>query len=511
MAALWTRDSLHDMIAERLAGIKFIAVSNREPYIHRFRGDQIECILPASGMATAIDPIMRASGGTWVAHGSGDADLRMVDANNHVAVPPADPSYTLRRVWLDSETENGFYMGLANECLWPLCHIVYHRPVFRLSDWEKYKRANEQFAEAVLEEAAGEPAFVFIQDYHFGLLPRIIKNRNPNLITAQFWHIPWPNRDAFRAFPWKEELIDGMLGNDLLGFHLQFHCSNFLDTVDRAVESIVDYDNRQVTRGGHVTLVRPFPISIDFESHQTEASRPGLQQEMRTWIERIGYKPEIIGAGIDRIDYTKGIPDRLAALDVLLEQQPELRGKLVFVQIAVPSRSAIGDYSTLDHQLDEQIRSLNDKWRLGAWEPVHYVREHCGQGKMIALHQMANFFVVSSLHDGMNLVAKEFVASRIDEQGVLILSRFTGAAAELTDAVLVNPFSAEDLALGMSQAIAMTAEEQTRRMQRLRTAVAQNNVYRWAGKLLSALLKIELPESREAEEIAAIAGSSHGR
>lgn len=508
MPVFWTRRSLHDLIVDRLAGVKFIAVSNREPYIHRFRGEEIECILPASGMATAIDPIMRASGGTWIAHGSGDADRQMVDARNHVAVPPDDPSYTLRRVWLDSETESGFYMGLANSCIWPLCHIVYHRPTFKLSDWECYKRANEQFAEAVLEEAGNEPAFVFIQDYHFGLLPRIIKNRNPNLITAQFWHIPWPNRDAFRAFPWKEELIDGMLGNDLLGFHLQFHCNNFLDTVDRSVESIVDYDHRQVTRGGHVTLVRPFPISIDYDSHLRDATRHTVQLEVQKWVERIGYKPEIIGAGIDRIDYTKGIPDRLAAVDLLLERHPELRQKLVFVQIAVPSRSAIGDYSSLDHDLDNQVRALNDKWRDGTWEPIHYVREHCTPDRMMALHLMARFFVVSSLHDGMNLVAKEFVASRFDEQGVLILSRFTGAAGELTDALLVNPFSIEDLASAMSQAVVMNPDEQTRRMQRLRTAVAEHNVYRWAGKLISALLKIELPESRETEETSAEAAAA---
>ena len=236
------------MLEGRFRDLKFIAVSNREPYIHRFRNGGIECIQPASGLTVALDPILRATGGTWVAHGSGDADRLTVDARDHVEVPAADPCYTLRRVWLDRETEDRYYYGLANEGLWPLCHIAFQRPVFRLKDWESYRRANEAFAEAVLEEAGGEPALVFIQDYHFGLLPRILKDRNPNLTIAQFWHIPWPNREVFRAFPWKEELLDGLLGNDLLGFHLQYHCANFLDTVDRGVEAMVDTERCDVMR-----------------------------------------------------------------------------------------------------------------------------------------------------------------------------------------------------------------------------------------------------------------------
>jgi len=507
MAKLWTRDDLHNLIAERLAGVKFIVVSNREPYIHRHRGGDIECILPASGMATALDPIMQASEGTWIAHGSGNADRLVVDANDHVRVPPGDERYTLRRVWLDEATERGYYMGLANSGIWPLCHIVYQRPRFRQSDWEDYRRANQVFADAVLEEAGEEQAFVFIQDYHFGLLPRMLKQKNPNLIVAQFWHIPWPNREAFRIFPWKEELLDGMLGNDVLGFHLRYHCANFLETIDRNIEAKVDTEHFRVTRGGHETTVRPFPISIDFQHHDELARRPRVEAEMRAWIERIDYQPEFIGAGIDRIDYTKGIPDRLVGLDLLLERQPELRGRLVMVQIAVPSRSDVEDYAGLESKLDQQVAALNNKWRSGNWEPVVFVKEHCGPERMMALHRLANFFVVTSLHDGMNLVAKEFVASRFDQQGVLILSQFTGAARELNDAVQVNPFSADELAAAMSLAIVMRPEEQARRMMKLRTAVEENNIYRWAGKFLSALLKFEFPERRDNEEVAYFAES----
>ncbi len=507
MAKYWTKEDLHNLIAERLAGVKFIVVSNREPYIHRHSGNGIECILPASGMATAIDPIMRASEGIWVAHGGGDADRLVVDQHDHIRVPPGEESYTLRRVWLDAATERGYYMGLSNSGIWPLCHIVYQRPKFRQSDWDDYRRANQIFADAVIEEAGDGPAFVFIQDYHFALLPRMLKQRNPKLIVAQFWHIPWPNRETFRVFPWKEELLDGLLGNDLLGFHLRYHCANFLETIDRNIEGMVDTEHFKVTRGGHETTVRPFPISIDFHQHDVDARDPNVDEQMNWWIEQIGQRPDFIGAGIDRIDYTKGIPDRLMALDLLLERQPELRGRLVFVQIAVPSRSDVEDYALLAQKLDDQVAAINNKWRSGAWEPVFLLKAHCKPDRMMALHRLANFFVVTSLHDGMNLVAKEFVASRFDQQGVLLLSQFTGSARELNEALQVNPFSPDEVAAAMNLAIVMRPEEQARRMTRLRTAVEENNIYRWAGKFLSILLKFEFADRRENEELAYFAES----
>lgn len=482
-------------------GVKFIAVSNREPYIHRHSPEGvIECISPASGMTTAIDPILRSVGGIWVAHGSGDADRSAVDLNDHVAVPPGEPSYTLRRVWLDEELEKGYYYGLANEGLWPLCHVAFNRPVFRLSDWEAYRRANRIFAEAVLDEAAGNPAFVFIQDYHFGLLPRMLKNENPNLIVAQFWHIPWPNRETFRVFPWRDELLDGMLANDLLGFHLRYHCVNFLETVDRSVEAIVDTTHSNITRQGHVTMVRPFAISIDFEGHTRNAASIGVDTLMDRWIERIGFRPEFIGCGVDRVDYTKGIPDRLAAVDLFLDNHPEYVERFVFVQVGVPSRSNIGPYAYLAHEVDALVEQINGKWRRGGWQPIYYHRRHCSQPWLMALHRLSNFCLVSSLHDGMNLVAKEFVASRFDNRGVLILSQFAGAAHELADSLLVNPFSIDEMADAIARALAMPEEEQTRRMRRLREAVEENNIYRWAGKFLSTLLKIEVQERREGDE-----------
>jgi alpha,alpha-trehalose-phosphate synthase [UDP-forming] len=509
----WTKNKLHKLVADRLRGLKLIAVSNREPYIHSNDSGPIRCMTPASGLTTAMDPILRASGGVWVAHGSGSADRKVVDAYDRVRVPPEAPAYTLRRVWLSKRIENEYYYGLANEGLWPLCHAAFHRPRFSLKNWKSYREANEIFANAVLEEANGEPAFVFIQDYHLALLPRMLKRRNPNLAIAQFWHIPWPNREAFRAFPWKEELLDGMLGADLLGFHVRHHCANFLDTIDRNVEALVDTEHGYVSKRGHVTAVRPFPISIDFDEHVRMASGNRTTAATAQWSLELGRAPEMLGIGIDRIDYTKGIPDRLLAIDRLLEEHPEYVGRLVFLQIGVPSRTAIEDYENLNKTLIEQVNAMNRKWGHGDWKPVVFIRRHIDQQALVALHLMADFCLVSSLHDGMNLVAKEFVASRIDGDGVLILSAFTGAARELTDAVIVNPFAVDEMAEAIHQALTMPAPERRRRMNKMRAAVSSNNIYRWAGKIVLALSGVEIGDPAErmaeaGEECAALAGTA---
>jgi alpha,alpha-trehalose-phosphate synthase [UDP-forming] len=504
----WSRETLHELIDTRFRDLRFIAVSNREPYIHQHIGSDIECIQPASGLTVALDPILRATGGTWVAHGAGNADREMVDSHDHVLVPEGDPSYTLRRVWLDQETEERYYYGLANEGLWPLCHAAFQRPVFRLKDWESYRKANQLFAEAVLEEAAGGPALVFIQDYHFALLPRILKKRNPNLTVAQFWHIPWPTREVFRVFPWREELLDGMLGNDVLGFHLQYDCANFLETVDRGLECMVDTERCNVRRGGSVTRVRPFPISIDFEAHDREARGPVVAEHVDHWRRELGGGPgRLLGIGIDRADYTKGIPDRLAAIDRLLEMCPEYRGRLVFLQVAVPSRTRIPEYDQLNSKIEELAAEINQRWQTDDWQPIRLHRHHLPHVEMMALHRLADFCLVSSLHDGMNLVAKEFVASRSDGDGVLVLSSFTGAARELTTALMVNPFSADQMAEAVRCALTMPVGERRRRMRLLRKVVREHNVYEWAAGVMQSIAQVDTAESAWPEEEAWVKAS----
>jgi trehalose 6-phosphate synthase len=483
------------MVQTKLADHQLILVANREPYLHRYAGSRIECVPPASGAVSALEPIMRACGGVWIAHGSGNADRKTVDVHGHVRVPPGEPSYTLRRLWLTKEQEDGYYYGLANEGLWPLCHQVFTRPMFNPKHWPIYREVNEHFAEAVFQEASQRPAFVFVQDYHFGLMPRMLKEGNSNLIVAQFWHIPWPNPEIFQTFPWKEELLDGLLGNDLLGFHLRYHCQNFLDTVDRTLEAKVDYERFEITRGNKVTVVRPFPISIDFEEHQMTAASPAVEREVDRWRHVLDLGDHVLGIGIDRIDYTKGIPERLRAIDRFLEKYPAYQERLVFVQIGVPSRVHILQYKMLDDEIDSLVESINWKWSTDTWRPIVFFKQQHSPIQMMALHRLADFCIVSSLDDGMNLVAKEFVASRLDESGVLILSRFTGTARELDQAMLVNPFALDEVADAIHLALVMPDEERRKRMQKMQAVVADNNIYRWAGKILSALLKFELPES----------------
>ncbi len=494
MMQTWNRERLHHLIDSRLAGRKFIVVSNREPFIHRRKEDgTVECFRPASGMATALHPIMMASGGTWIAHGAGDADREVVDKDDCVMVPPENPGYKLRRVWIDPALERGFYYGLSNEALWPLCHITFTPPAFRPTDWQAYKEANRLFAEAVIEETQGERALVFIQDYHFCLLPRMLREMsNGRIVCAHFWHIPWPNREVFRVFPWGQELLDGLLGNDLLGFHIHYHCQNFLDTVDRTIECRGDVDRGEITYCGHVTRVRPFPISIDFDEDSRLAQTPEVKQAMQHWHQRLpGLRGRKLGASIERLDYSKGIPQRLRALELFFEQHPEWREKMCFVQIAVPSRDHLSSYQAEQAAVERAAARVNQRFGTQDWQPVYLLKQHHGPVDMMALHRLADFLMVNSLHDGMNLVAKEFVASRADERGVLILSHFTGASRELTQAIGVNPHAIEEISSAIFSALTMSPRRQQRRMRLMRDQVAHQNVYRWAGRLLMAMLRVE--------------------
>jgi trehalose 6-phosphate synthase len=464
-------------------------VANREPFIHIYEGEEIRCMRPASGLATALDPVMRACGGVWIGHGSGSADRDVVDESSRIAVPPENPSYTLRRVWLTREEEEGYYYGIANEALWPLCHVAYTRPRFDPQHWASYRSVNQKFADAVLEEVGKDPAMVFVQDYHFSLLPRMLKQMRPDLVVMHFWHIPWPNREVVRICPWQEELLDGLLGNDLLSFHIQYHCNNFLETVDRAVEAKVDMERFSVTRNGHTTLIQPHPISIDPEL--IASSAPADQQaDARQLRKRLGLRNRKLLVGVDRVDYTKGLPERFRAVDRLLVLHPQLKGQFHLVQVGAPSRVHIGEY----RQLNEGLAALADEinWRHASrdWKPIVFINEHYGSEQVYALYRVATVCVVSALHDGMNLVAKEFVAARTDLRGALVLSRFTGAARELTDALLINPYDVDGFAKTLAQALTMPEPEQERRMQRLRRHVEDQNIYRWAGQLLSCGAKL---------------------
>jgi trehalose 6-phosphate synthase len=481
---LWTPEKLRALLHEELAGDEVIVVSNREPYLHMHTRNGIEVRRPASGLVTAVEPVMRACSGTWIAHGSGTADRESVDRNDRVPVPPEHPSYTLRRVWLTKEEEEGYYYGFANEGLWPLCHIAHVRPVFRSSDWEEYEKINQRFADAVVKEARTDDPVVLVQDYHFALLPRMVREALPKATIITFWHIPWPNPESFGICPWREEILEGLLGSTILGFHTQFHCKNFLETVDRYLEARIEHETSTISYGGKLTQVEHYPISIAWPE-ANGSDQPDIS-ECRASIRRELGLPEdqLLGIGVDRLDYTKGIIERFQAVERMLEQHPALIGKFTMVQIAAPSRSSLDEYQNFEARVRALVQRVNKRFSNGTYEPIVLKVEHHNADQVNRYYRAADACLVTSLHDGMNLVAKEFIAARDDERGALILSQFTGAARELHEALIVNPYHIEQGAEALYRALTMPEVEQRERMRSMRSLVKDFNIYRWAGRML---------------------------
>jgi trehalose 6-phosphate synthase len=480
----WTPATLKKILHDHLAGDEVLIVSNREPYIHIWHEQQIEVQVPASGVVTALEPIMRACSGVWIAHGSGTADREVVDAHDHVRVPPENPEYEIRRIWMSQEEEVGYYYGFANEGLWPLCHLAHVRPVFRSSDWEQYKKMNERFAMAIIEEAKTDNPVVLVQDYHLALVPKIVRDRLPHATIITFWHIPWPNPERYAICPWYREILEGLLGSSILGFHTRFHCSNFINTVDRSLETRIDWDSSLISYQGKLTAVNHYPISIAWPDR--EQTQLPSESECRIQIRTTNGLSHAhrVGVGVERLDYTKGILERFLAVERLLELQPEWIGEFSFIQIAAPSRSKIEEYQQLAQQVIASAKRINERFGREGYRPIHLRIEHHEPKEVNIYYRGADFCIVSSLHDGMNLVAKEFVAAREDEQGVLILSQFTGAATELPEALIVNPYNIDQCAAALHLALTMPPTEQRARMRSMRGIVQEFNVYRWAGRML---------------------------
>ena len=488
--AVWTPERLKVEMENILQNKKMIVVSNREPYMHIHEGKEIKCIVPASGMITAMEPILKACGGLWIASGTGDADKETVDKNDKIQVPPEDPKYTLKRLWQTKEEEDHFYYGFSNEGLWPLCHIAHTRPTFRKKDWHYYKKVNEDFAKAVLEEIGDEEQpFILIQDYHFALLPELIKKEKPHAKVAIFWHIPWPNPESFGICPWQREILQGMLGADLIGFHTQYHCNHFLETVNSVLEARVSWDNFSVKKGGQTTYVKPFPISIaftlkDYDNNVTRIPPSQLLKEH-------GIEAEYMGIGVDRIDYTKGIVEKFLAIERFLEKNPSYIGKFTFIQIGAPSRTLLKSYSDMMNAVESEASRINWRFKSKNWKAILLLKRHHSHEEIAPFYSSANFCMVTSLHDGMNLVAKEFVASRNHNDGTLILSRFAGASQELQGSIVVNPYDIEKSADAIKLALEMTLDEQYQRIKHMRQVIVDHNIYSWAATLLKTMASIQ--------------------
>lgn len=504
----WTPERLRVFVRSKLGQSRLFVVSNREPYEHWHGSKGIRWTVPASGLVTALEPVLRACDGTWIAQATGDADKETADEFHRVRVPPDHPQYSLKRLWLTDSEEKGFYSGFSNEGLWPLCSMVHTRPIFRMEDWTQYQAVNQRFAETLLDEMVNDTdPVVLVQDYHFALLPKLIKERRPDARVAIFWHIPWPNPEAFGICPWQKNLLDGLLGADLIGFHIQAHCNNFLDTVDRALEARILREKYGVERNGSFTLVRPFPISVaDPVEDEIPFPSNALHVDRRKLLDALGLKASMIGVGVDRVDYIKGIPEKFRAVERFLEKYPEYVGEFSLIQIGSPSRTTIPRYQELGKEIEEEEQRINRRFQTLDWRPIVLLRNHHSHSEILPYYRSADFCFVNSLHDGMNLVAKEFVASRADSGGVLILSQFTGAAQDLPDALIVNPYDTEGTADTIKLALEMSSFERRTRMQRMRATVRDRNVYKWAGKLIEALCQIrpETSQQQQARRVGAL-------
>ncbi|MEX0911942.1 MAG: trehalose-6-phosphate synthase [Gemmatimonadota bacterium] len=472
-------DQLGALFREQFPGRRFLVASNREPYEHRWAEEvgEISVQVPTGGLTSALDPLMQALGGTWVAWGSGEADATVVDKGDCVRVPPDDPRYSLRRIWLTHHDIHRYYLGFSNQFLWPLCHLRPDLTRIRARYWERYRRVNRRFADAILDEVRGTSAAVWFQDYHLALAPEFVRSRRPDLTLAHFWHIPWPPVDIFRLAPHGERLLSGLMANDLVGFQLPAFADNFLRCVQTMTDADVDWRSRSVMLDGRRCHVRSFPISIDVEAFRSAASGPDAEVQMKRIRDRYTPTGGTIGLGVDRLDYSKGIPEKLKALEFLWERYPEFRERITFIQVAVPSRSDIEAYDELTRKVEKQVAEINDRFGTEEWRPIHLIKQSLPSGRLAVLYRLADFCIVSSLQDGMNLVAKEYVASQVDRQGILLLSRFTGAAEEMPQATLVNPYDPEQMALEIRDALAIPPEERAELMASLQGSL--RSIFDW--------------------------------
>ncbi len=484
----WTSDRLKEFVKATLKDRKMFVISNREPYVHTKEKNEIHCSTPASGLITAIEPVMEACGGMWIAQGTGNADKETADNQGKIEVPTDEPRYTLKRLWLTAKEQKGFYIGFSNEALWPLCHMVHTRPIFRKEDWQAYRHVNGKFVQSLLAEVSGvEQPLILVQDYHLAILPKMIKQSRPDAQVSLFWHIPWPSAENFNICPWRKEILEGMLGADVIGFHTQQYCNNFMETVSKQVECMVDLEQFSITRDGHTTSIKPFPISIAFSNTPEKIKK---HDSTDTIPASFDIKTKHLGLGVDRLDYTKGILERLKGVEFFFDMYPAYKGHFTFLQIAPLTREGVKKYQDYSEEVTAETNRINERFAVSGWTPIVLVKKHLSHKELTPLYRRADVCIISSLHDGMNLVAKEFVAARNDESGVLILSQFAGASRDLKGAIIINPYSAEETAGAIHLALHMPLLQQRSRMKKMRESVKNYNIYRWSAELIKTLTNV---------------------
>ena len=485
----WDAAALQSLIHTRLNGDQIIVVSNRAPWSHERIAGQLLAVRPASGLVTAVEPVVHACNGTWIAQGNSSADAQWMDSGEVWRAPalPGGLGYALRRICLSEAERAGHGEGLSNGGLWPLCHMAHTKPRFVESDWQHYRRVNQRFAQAVVDEARQNDPVVLVQDYHLALVPQMVRQQLPRATILSFWHVPWAHPEQMQACPWLQELMWGLTGSNIMGLQTEQHRRNFEATAelcglaaDNAGTSALSDTPQPAWQA------KSYPISIAWPTPTEVLAQPGVatckQQAWRQWS--LPWNGKLV-VGIDRFDYTKGLLERLLAIEQLLLDQPQWQSSLRFVQVAAPTREGLSAYASLRSEVRAEVQRINKRFGGAADSPIALLDAHQNKEAVNALYRAADVCLVTSLHDGMNLVAKEFVAARDDERGVLVLSRFAGAAQELQQSLLVNPYHTVQVAQALHRALSMSAAEQQLRMRALRKTVRFANVHRWAANLFT--------------------------
>jgi len=494
-----TAGRLKTSIVENFSGKNLIVVTNREPYIHKKTGLSIRVKKQTGGLTSALDDVLKVTGGTWVAWGSDGEDRDVVDNKNRVHVPPENPSYILRRVWLSPFEIDNYYNGYSNQVLWPLCHITLDRVYFRKRFWDGYKKANRAFANAILEEADND-SIVWVHHYHLCLVPRILRDESPELTISHFWHITWPNWSVLRVCPQAKEILEGLLGNDMIGFQIPLFVKNFKDCIRECLDADIDYQRPAVTYKGHTTVLKAYPISIDYDKFNDMASSDRTVKFMKSLKEKYRLQQGYIGIGVDRLEYTKALIKRLQAIDLFFDRYERFRRKFTFIQIAVPTRMR-EPYISYKKAVEELVSKINKKYSIGDWKPIIYINTKVEHKDLVAYYRMADVAIISSVYDGMNLVAKEYIASKTDEKGVLILSQFAGASEELEGSILVNPYDIEEFSECIYRSLKMPDKEKVSRMASLRRQVSENNIHKWIMDILIEMSAIAAVKSKKCRYI----------
>ncbi len=461
---------------------QFIVAIQREPYIHENTTDGIKLKKAAGGAHLLLDGILKQIGGVMVALGMGSADKKMVDEHNRYKVTTTDKNYLLKRIFLKKKEIDGFYYGFANQTLWPLCHNVFQKPSFVQEWWDEYVKVNEKFTKSISEEI-GENAFVWINDYHLALLPKMLRDIRPSVKIGTFWHIPWPTYEIFRICPWRKGILEGLLGSNFIGFHRGYHVDNFIECARRELGVIVETEPRSVTYKDHTTKLSNLPAGIDYHeiAEKLEKHKNPSKQVIKN---DFGFDYEFLIVGVDRIDYTKGLVERLKALDKFLEKYPQFQGKVVYLSIGAPSRTRIPAYKALQHEITDLVEKINWKYSTEDWKPICFADKVIARERIFEYYQLADACLVTSLDDGMNLVAKEYVICNKADKGMLILSKFTGAAKDLQSSIQINPYDIDQTAEAIYTALTMSPEEKTQRNKLMKSIVKEYNIYNWAIKFI---------------------------